>query len=98
MDQCVAMGRDSIGLMEFNESHCSLHKLSSPVPIHFVVADMKAGKDTVVILRSLNECFPEPSSPQQVIFIFIFLKLSLTLLSFIMIYIYNLVYYAFIFS
>lgn len=66
MDQCVAMGRDSIGLMEFNESHCSLHRLTSPIPIYFVVADMKAGKDTVVILRSLNECFPEPSSSQQV--------------------------------
>lgn len=75
MDQCVAMGKDSIGLMEFNESNCSLHKLSSPVPIYFVVADMKAGKDTVVILKSLNECFPEPLSSQQVIFLLLILLL-----------------------
>jgi galactokinase len=64
------MGRDSIGLMEFNGSHCALHRLSSPVPIHFVVADLKASKDTVVILRELNACFPHPSSPTEVCSIF----------------------------
>ena len=68
MDQCVAMGRDSIGLMEFNGSHCALHRLSTPIPIHFVVADLKASKDTVVILRDLNSCFPHPITPQQVPF------------------------------
>ena len=70
MDQCVAMGRDGIGLMEFNESSCLLHKLSSPIPIYFVVADMKAGKDTVIILNNLNECFPEPNNSQQVFHLF----------------------------
>lgn len=68
MDQCVAMGRDSIGLMEFNGSHCALHRLSTPIPIHFVVADLKASKDTVAILRDLNSCFPHPITPQQVPF------------------------------
>ncbi len=66
MDQCVAMGRDSIGLMEFNGAQCALHRLRSPVPIYFVVADMRAGKDTVEILRALNECFPLPDTQQQV--------------------------------
>jgi galactokinase len=66
MDQCVAMGRDSIGLMEFNGPHCALHRLSTPIPIHFVVADLKAGKDTVAILRDLNSCFPHPVTPEQV--------------------------------
>jgi hypothetical protein len=67
MDQCVAMGRDSIGLMEFNGADCTLHRLSTPIVIHFVVADLKASKDTVAILRDLNSCFPHPATAEQVL-------------------------------
>lgn len=32
---------------------------------HFVVVDLKSFKDTVVILRELNECFPFPANDTQ---------------------------------
>ncbi|CAE7639715.1 unnamed protein product, partial [Symbiodinium microadriaticum] len=65
MDQCVSMGPRSIGLMEFNGQHSFLHRLHCAQPLFFVVADLRAGKNTITILRNLNECFPEPSSEAQ---------------------------------
>jgi len=65
MDQCVAMGRDRIGLMEFNGPRSRLTLLNCPTNLYFVVADMKAGKDTVTILRCLNDCFPIPTGRTQ---------------------------------
>ena len=66
MDQCVSMGPNSVGLMEFNGQHCILHRLHCAAPLYFVVADLRAGKNTIDILRSLNDCFPMPSSEAQV--------------------------------
>lgn len=34
--------------------------------LYFVVVDLKAGKDTVTILRELNQCFPHPQNDTQV--------------------------------
>jgi hypothetical protein len=67
MDQCVSMGPNSVGLMEFNGHHCFLHKLHCERPLYFVVSDLRACKDTIKILGSLNECFPVPSSRHQVV-------------------------------
>jgi galactokinase len=64
-DQCVAMGSGSIGLMTFDVQGCQLRVLSNREPLYFVVADLKAAKDTVVILRSLQRCFPFPSDSIQ---------------------------------
>ena len=61
MDQCVAMGGDKIGLMEFDGNTCNLSILQCKTSLYFVVADLKAGKNTITILKSLNECFPYPS-------------------------------------
>lgn len=69
MDQCVSMGPNSIGLMEFNGHHCFLHRLYCEKALHFVVADLRASKDTIKILRSLNDCFPVPTSEAEVKFI-----------------------------
>ena len=72
MDQCVAMGKGRVAVMDFdNDSdgdgcRCQLRLLTTPVPLYFVVADLKAAKDTVAILRDLNACFPEPQSEAQV--------------------------------
>lgn len=60
MDQCVAMGAGKIGLMTFNSGDCRLRTLHNERTLYFVVADLKAipSKNTVTILRDLNECFP----------------------------------------
>lgn len=99
MDQCVVMGPGAVGLMEFDNTQCTLRKLhlpatfptaapadaTLPIALHdparvaaerngfiqnpalyFVVVDLKSTKDTVVILRELNECFPFPANETQV--------------------------------
>lgn len=66
MDQCVAMGADAIGLMEFQRSKCSVRVIPNAKTLYFVVADIGASKDTVVILRDLNNCFPVPKSATEV--------------------------------
>ena len=66
MDQCVAMGENTIGLMTFTEGSTSLVPLSVKAPLYFVVADLKAQKDTVIILSSLNKCYPFPNNENEV--------------------------------
>lgn len=66
MDQCVAMGKNTIGLMTFTDGCTSLVPLSVKTPLYFVVADLQAHKDTVVILNSLNKCYPFPKNAKEV--------------------------------
>jgi hypothetical protein len=61
------MGPGCVGLMEFNVDACNLRIITNKSPLYFVVADLKSTKDTVCILRSLNDCFPIPSESNQVI-------------------------------
>jgi len=65
MDQCVAMGPNAIGLMEFDLQQCKLRVIPNKASLHFVVADLCRGKDTVTILRELNACFPHPKDDTQ---------------------------------
>lgn len=65
MDQCVAMGPGRVGFMEFDASHCELSIIHCNRELHFVVADLNSSKDTVRILRDLNDCFPVPVSKLQ---------------------------------
>eukprot|EP01039_Chlorochromonas_danica_P007519 gene7519-8317_t len=65
MDQCVVMGAGAIGLMEFINEECQLTILINPSPLYFVVVDLLSEKDTVIILRELNACFPFPQNTQQ---------------------------------
>lgn len=81
MDQCVVMGPGAVGIMQFPGSTCSLRKLTlggdtraveegserKCSGLYFVVVDLKAGKDTVTILRELNHCFPFPQNDTQVL-------------------------------
>jgi len=62
MDQSVAAGQGAIGLMEFDGNACNMSVLRCKAPLYFVVADLKAGKNTIKILEALNECFPFPSN------------------------------------
>lgn len=77
MDQCVVMGPGAVGLMCFDAHHCTLRRLTLPTSstesstdgkygFYFVIVDLKASKNTVVILRELNECFPHPANETQV--------------------------------
>mmetsp|Transcript_17312 Transcript_17312/g.29284 ORF Transcript_17312/g.29284 Transcript_17312/m.29284 type:complete len:238 (-) Transcript_17312:49-762(-) len=66
MDQCVVMGREAVGLMTFHSTYCTLMRLEHVgSPLYFVVVDLKSHKDTMVILRELNSCFPFPKDEKQ---------------------------------
>ena len=60
MDQCVAMGTGKVGCMEFDRQDCYLRILTCKKSLHFVVADLNRGKNTVQILKALSSCFPYP--------------------------------------
>lgn len=67
MDQCVAMGTNSIALMTLRggDPPCDIHLLECKSPLYFVFADLMASKNTVTILRDLNKCFPFPENPSH---------------------------------
>jgi galactokinase len=69
MDQCVVMGKGAIAMMCFQNEECSLRTISCKAELYFVVVDLKSSKDTVVILRELNACFPIAQNDTQVAFI-----------------------------
>ena len=65
MDQCVAMGSGSVGLMTFDNDYRSLQLLANKTPLYFVVADLNASKNTPAILRGLRQAFPTPKSSTE---------------------------------
>lgn len=69
MDQCVAMGAGKIAHMTFRGTAVTLRGLAVGAPLHFVVASLKAGKNTVRILASLSAGFPFPHTEQQAAFV-----------------------------
>jgi galactokinase len=68
MDQCVAMGKNKIAKMEFIGETCSLQIIPNKNPLYFVVADLKSSKNTVLILDSLNSCFPTATTEAHSLF------------------------------
>lgn len=66
MDQCVVMGAQAVGIMTFDGLQpADLRVLQPAAPLHFVVVDLHAFKDTVCILQQLNDCFPVPANETQ---------------------------------
>ncbi len=66
MDQCVAMGSGAIALMTFvDQEVIHLDPITCQCSLYFVVVDLKAFKDTVIILKDLNSCFPIPNNENQ---------------------------------
>jgi UTP-glucose-1-phosphate uridylyltransferase/mevalonate kinase len=57
MDQGCAYGNRPI-MMTFNGDRMEVQELSVPEDLHFVVVDLRAGKDTREILNRLNRCYP----------------------------------------
>lgn len=61
------MGSHAIAIMEFLNSSVSLSRIECRRSLHFVVIDLMAFKDTVKILKDLNDCFPFAKNDVQVI-------------------------------
>jgi hypothetical protein len=60
--QCCAFGRTPT-LMSFDGSFMDASPLGQvPEKIHLVIVDLCAGKNTSVILRALQQCYPEPKT------------------------------------
>ena len=57
MDQACAFGAGPI-LMGHDREHVTVERLRVDRPIHLVVVDLHAEKDTVEILRALHRCYP----------------------------------------
>ena len=57
LDQACAYGVNPVR-MYFDGTEVSVKTLTVKTPLHFVVANLNAGKDTVKILADLNKCFP----------------------------------------
>lgn len=61
LDQGCAFGVRPV-LMEFDGERLDTRELQVKDDLHFVIVDLKAKKDTMQILRSLNNCYPFPQT------------------------------------
>ncbi|KFM28609.1 Galactokinase [Auxenochlorella protothecoides] len=61
MDQAVALGR-APALMTFDGDAMQVESVALREPLHLVLADLRAGKDTVQILSCLQQAYPVPST------------------------------------
>jgi UTP-glucose-1-phosphate uridylyltransferase/mevalonate kinase len=64
MDQGCAYGERPI-LMTFDGDRIDVQELKVKKDLHFVIVDLKAGKDTKEILAKLNHCFPFADDDMQ---------------------------------
>lgn len=58
LDQACAYGRQAV-FMVFDGEGLGVRTIPMPRPLHLVVVDLRAGKDTRRILAALNACYPE---------------------------------------
>lgn len=61
LDQACAFGTRPV-IMTFDGMDVRVRPLALKKPLFFVIADLKAGKDTVKILSDLNKCYPFPTT------------------------------------
>lgn len=66
MHACLLPARTRSAHLIFLSARTQLRVLACRAPLHFVVADLRAAKDTVVILKALQACFPFPADSVQV--------------------------------
>ncbi len=57
LDQGCAYGNRPVK-MTFDGDRLDVEELNVPEPLHYVIVDLKAHKDTVEILAKLNRCYP----------------------------------------
>jgi len=63
MDQGCAFGQPIV--MTFDGERIDVQRFSVGRPIHLLLVDLQASKDTRTILRALNDCYPNARTPQQ---------------------------------
>ncbi|GLC39509.1 hypothetical protein PLESTB_001809800 [Pleodorina starrii] len=61
MDQACAYGSVPV-LMTFDGDILTVDRVKLAAPLHLVLVDLKASKDTTTILRSLQQAYPHPTS------------------------------------
>jgi UTP-glucose-1-phosphate uridylyltransferase/mevalonate kinase len=64
LDQGCAYGNRPIE-MTFDGDQLDVRELSVPSELHYIIVDLKAGKDTREILSGLNRCFPFAQTEMQ---------------------------------
>ncbi len=57
MDQGCAYGNRPV-MMTYDGDRIDVREIAVPTDLHFVIVDLKAGKDTKEILNKLNHCYP----------------------------------------
>lgn len=57
LDQACAFGVTPVHMI-FDSNEISVKPIAIKKPLYMVIADLKAGKDTVKILSDLNKCYP----------------------------------------
>ncbi|GFR46963.1 hypothetical protein Agub_g8615 [Astrephomene gubernaculifera] len=64
MDQACAYGSVPV-LMTFDADILTVQRVQLAAPLHLVLVDLGATKDTTTILRSLQRAYPKPETPHQ---------------------------------
>lgn len=64
MDQACAYGPCPV-VLHYDGEAVEVEELVVGAPLHLVVADLHASKDTVIILEKLRECFPHPRNETE---------------------------------
>jgi UTP-glucose-1-phosphate uridylyltransferase/mevalonate kinase len=64
LDQAVAFGRGIVD-MKFDGDRLDVAPIKIGAPLYFVFADLNASKDTIAILRDLNNAYPYPRNDEH---------------------------------
>jgi UTP-glucose-1-phosphate uridylyltransferase len=64
LDQGCAYGNRPV-IMTFDGDRLDVQELNVPAPLHYVIVDLKASKDTKEILSKLNRCYPFADDEMQ---------------------------------
>ncbi len=64
LDQACAFGVRPVSMI-FDGNEIEVEEISVGKPLHFVFADLCAGKDTVKILNDLNSAYPTPKNDKE---------------------------------
>jgi len=64
MDQACAYGNRPV-IMTYDSEFLEVEELRVSVPLYYVIVDLRAEKDTVVILRELQSAFPTAKSQAE---------------------------------
>ena len=64
MDQACAFGSRPVSMM-YDGEFLDVDEIRVPRPLYYCIVDLKAKKDTVVILRDLQSAYPKAHTKEQ---------------------------------